>query len=396
MKQRKSAIFPLFAALLLGMCSCGTAPIPVEPTAPTEAITIPAETVPTTTSPPPLPSESTDAADAVIDALLADMTLEEKVGQMFLARCPERGAAEAVETYALGGYILFQRDFSGLTAETVTATIADYQAAAAIPLFIGVDEEGGYVNRISTNPHLRTSPFLSPQKLYDAGGFARIREDTAEKCQLLKALGINLNFAPVCDVSLDSCDFIHYRTFGEDAAQTADYVRHVTQVMAKEEVGCVLKHFPGYGNNADTHTGIAYDARPYDTFVTSDFLPFTAGIEHGTGMVMVSHNIVTCMDAESPASLSVHVHRILREVLGYDGVIITDDLSMDGIRDYAADDRAAVRAVLAGNDMLCCTDFETQIPAVLAAVEEGTISEDRIDAAVERILRLKQALGILP
>lgn len=160
-------------------------------------------------------------------------------------------------------------------------------------------------------------------------------------------------------------------------------------------MGCVLKHFPGYGNNADTHTGISYDRRPYETFTSSDFLPFQAGIESGADMVLVSHNIVDCMDAQFPASLSPEVHRILREELGFSGVIVTDDLAMDGIRTFTGDTQAAVQAVLAGNDLLCCTDFETQIPAVLQAVETGEISMEQIDASVLRILELKISLGIL-
>ena len=160
-------------------------------------------------------------------------------------------------------------------------------------------------------------------------------------------------------------------------------------------MGSVLKHFPGYGNNTDTHTGVAYDDRPYDTFLTSDFLPFQAGIAAGADMVLVSHNIVSAMDEASPASLSPEVHRVLREDLGFTGVIVTDDLVMDGVRDFAGDDEAAVLAVQAGNDLLCCTDFQTQVPAVLAAVESGEITEEQIDAAVLRVLTMKLRLGIL-
>ena len=160
-------------------------------------------------------------------------------------------------------------------------------------------------------------------------------------------------------------------------------------------MACVLKHFPGYGDNEDTHTGIAHDGRSWDTFVTSDFLPFQAGIDAGAQMVLVSHNIVSAMDSRLPASLSPEVHRILREELGFTGVIVTDDLYMDGVRHFTGDEEAAVLAVQAGNDLLCCTDFQTQVPAVLAAVERGEITEERIDQSVLRILELKMALGLL-
>jgi len=202
-----------------------------------------------------------------------------------------------------------------------------------------------------------------------------------------------MNHAPVADVA--STGYIYARTWGGDGLDNASYVEAAVKGMEEAGMGTTLKHFPGYGNNADTHTGISYDRRPYETFTSSDFLPFQAGIESGADMVLVSHNIVDCMDAQFPASLSPEVHRILREELGFSGVIVTDDLAMDGIRTFTGDTQAAVQAVLAGNDLLCCTDFETQIPAVLQAVETGEISMEQIDASVLRILELKISLGIL-
>lgn len=326
------------------------------------------------------------------EAILRDMTLEEKVGQMFIARCPKEDAAQLAADYHLGGYILFGRDFTGKTKAQVIDTVQSYQDSVEIPLLIGVDEEGGTVNRVSLNTQLRAVPFWSPQELYAEGGFELIRSDTLEKCRLLASLGINLNFAPVCDVSQDPDDFIYQRSFGRDAQQTAEYVKTVVEVMTGQGMGCVLKHFPGYGSNEDTHTGIAYDKRPYETFQSADFLPFQAGIDAGANMVLVSHNVVACMDGDYPASLSPRVHEILREELGFEGVIITDDLAMDGIRDFTGDSQAAVLAVLAGNDMLCCTDFETQIPAVIQAVKQGVISEEQINQSVLRILSLKHTL----
>lgn len=341
------------------------------------------------------PAEAPDPIAAKAQELLEGMTLEEKVGQMFIARCPEIDAAQLAANYHLGGYILFGRDFKDKTAEQVIADIQSYQDAAEIPLLIAVDEEGGSVNRVSSNPSLRSSPFRSPQTLYNEGGLELVCSDAREKCRLLLSLGINVNFAPVCDVSQDPADFIYDRALGRDAQKTAQYVAAVVGTMAEEGVGSVLKHFPGYGNNADTHTGVAYDDRPYETFLTSDFLPFQAGIDAGADMVLVSHNIVSAMDETSPASLSPEVHRVLREDLGFTGVIVTDDLVMDGVRDFAGDEAAAVLAVQAGNDLLCSTNFETQVPAVLAAAENGEITEARIDESVLRILTMKLRLGIL-
>lgn len=327
--------------------------------------------------------------------ILDGMTLEEKVGQMFVARCPGEDAAGKAAAYHLGGYILFGRDLSGKTGEEVIQDIKNCQEAAGIPLFIGVDEEGGTVNRVSRNPNLRAAPFWSPQKLYREGGFELIGSDTKEKCDLLRSLGINLNMAPVCDVSQNPKDFIYRRSFGQDAGQTARYVQTVVEVMDRENMGSVLKHFPGYGNNADTHTGMAYDERPYETFLTADFLPFESGIRSGADMVLVSHNIVTCMDEQYPASLSRKVHEILRRELCFSGIIMTDDLAMDAVGDFVPDGQAAILAVQAGNDIVCCTDFEVQMPAVLEAVQNGEISVERIDESVLRILKCKISRGIL-
>ncbi len=327
--------------------------------------------------------------------ILNTMSLEEKVGQMFIGRCPEINAAQKAEDYHLGGYILFGRDFSGKTKDEVIQTIQSYQNAVKIPLFIGVDEEGGTVNRVSINSNLRAVPFWSPQKLYAEGGFDLIQSDTQEKCELLHSLGINLNFAPVCDVSQNPEDYIYNRSFGQNAEQTAAYVQLVVQTMSQEGMGSVLKHFPGYGNNTDTHTGIDYDNRPYETFLNSDFLPFQAGIDSQANIVLVSHNVVSCMDGQAPASLSPQVHKILREELGFTGVIITDDLAMEGVREFAGDTEIAVQAVKAGNDLLCCTNFEVEIPTVVEAVKQGDISEERIDESVLHILELKITLGII-
>ncbi|MFR5602085.1 MAG: glycoside hydrolase family 3 protein [Lachnospiraceae bacterium] len=326
--------------------------------------------------------------------ILETMTLEEKVGQMFIARCPAEDAANKAAEYHLGGYILFAQDFENRTPDQVTEAIQSYQNAAKIPMLMGVDEEGGTVTRISRYPAFRQEPFPSPQELYEAGGMEAVVRDTEEKCQLLKSR-INVNFAPVCDVSTDENDFIYDRSFGKDGKQTARYAETVVSTMKEQQIGSVLKHFPGYGNNVDTHTGTAYDKRPLETFETSDFLPFQAGIAEGADMVLVSHNIVEAMDDQYPASLSPRVHEILRKELGFTGVIMTDDLVMEGVREFTDDEQAAALAVQAGNDLLCCTDFEVQIPAVVEAVKQGENSEEQVDQSVMRILEMKIRLGIV-
>ena len=340
------------------------------------------------------------AREKRLQTLLDSMTLEEKVGQLFFVRCPTENAVEDISTYHLGGYLLFGRDYkdgdSWLTWDQFIQKIESYQDAAAIPLFIGSDEEGGTVTRASRNPNLFSETFKSPQKLNYIGGIEEILRDTDTRSRELRALGINVNFAPVCDASTDPKDFIYDRTLGQDANMTADYVRLVVPAMTEGGTLPVLKHFPGYGNNVDTHTGIAVDQRPMETFENSDLLPFQAGIEAGAPFVLVSHNIVTCMDADLPASLSPAVHRVLRETCGFEGIAITDDLAMDAVQAYAKDGAVAVMALQAGNDMIITTDYRTQIPAVIAAVQEGTLDESVIDDACLRVLRCKDTFLRIP
>ena len=387
-------------ALLLALfCLCGTAACgkdngeTAENTAPAgQTDTAPQDGEPDAAQPAePEEEDNTAAAERYVN----NLPLEAQVAQMFFARCPETDAAALAGQYDIGGYILFARDFDGQTRDSVTQTIQSYQDAAATSMLIGVDEEGGTVVRISSNPNLRAAPFHSPQSLYNEGGFTLITSDTKEKDELLASLGINVNFAPVCDVSTNPADFINARAFGQDAAQTSEYVRTVVSQMVADGTGMVLKHFPGYGSNVDTHTGIAIDERPLDSFRESDFLPFEAGIAAGAQSILVSHNVVNCMDSELPASLSPAVHDILRTELGFDGVIMTDDLIMEAITDYTGGENAAVLAVQAGNDMLVSSDFVTQYNAVLAAVQDGTLSADRIRESAVRVIRWKLDLGLM-
>jgi beta-N-acetylhexosaminidase len=360
----------------------------------TEPVTEP-QTEPVTEPQTEPVTDAPDPAELYISQKIASMTLDEKVGQLFLVRCPETGVSETVSEYKFGGYVYFAVNFDKRSRDDVSNEIAGCQAVSDIPMIIAVDEEGGTVNRVSRFTEFRASPFLSPRTLYKNGGLDLIKIDTAEKAELLLGLGINLNLAPVCDISTDPNDFMYARSVGLDEAGTSDYVRAVVDVMNKYNIGCTLKHFPGYGNNADTHVEVVYDTRSYDSFKNSDFLPFIAGIEAGAGSVMVSHNIMTCVDSVYPSSLSVDVHNLLRDELKFDGVIMTDDLSMDGIRKYTNGTEAAVRAVEAGNDMLCCSDYETQYPAVLEAVRSGRITVERIEESVTRILRWKIQLKLI-
>ena len=389
----------LAAMLLLSLIGCGDAKPPEPP--------IPDEPVLDEPSPDELAEQQRLAELArraqELEDRLASMTLAEKVGQLFFLRCPSSGAEAAVAQYHLGGILLFTQDYkdaSGdwLTQDAFAEKLAALQDAAesdtGIPLLIGSDEEGGTVTRASRNPNLFPSKFPSPQSLFETVGLEGLLADTQQYNSRLHSLGITVNFAPVCDVSTNPKDFIYERSFGQNAQTTADYIAQVVAAMSDAGIASVLKHFPGYGNNVDTHTGIAVDERPYEQFLAEDYLPFAAGIGAGAPFVLVSHNIVTCLDSSYPASLSAAWHEQLRSHLGFEGVILTDDLDMGAVKAYADGGNIAVLALQAGNDMIVCSDL-TQIGAVIAAVQDGTLSEETIDSACRRVLAAKQSLLLI-
>ena len=377
----------IFLILLL---LTGCAAPSVEPTsAPSTAEvfeTSPAETtVPATTAAPPDP----------IQELLDSMTIEQRVGQLFLARCNAQSALQDIQDYHLGGFVLFGEDFESQTPTSLRKTLTGYQDAAEIPLLLAVDEEGGTVTRISRYSAFRSQRFPSPREAFADGGLTQALSNEEDICQLLQSLGINVNLGPVCDISADPSAFMYQRSLGQDAETTGDFVAGTVRLMNAYSIGSVLKHFPGYGNNADTHTGLAVDSRSLKELESSDLLPFAAGMEAGCGAVLVSHNIVQAMDAEYPASLSPAVHQYLRNTMGFDGVIMTDDLVMEAITDRYGAAEAAVLAVQAGNDLLCSTDYAEQYAAVLSAVLDGRIDFDVLNASVTRVLKWKQTLGLL-
>lgn len=348
-----------------------------------------------TAKPTEEPTEKPQPPKSKLETYVDSMTLEQMVGQMFFARCPSSGAVAQISRYHPGGYILFARDFANQTPASVKSTIAGYQNASKTPMLIGVDEEGGTVVRVSKYPAFRPVPFWSPADIYNKYGMSGLVSDTAEKDALLKSLGINVNLGPVCDVSQNPSDYIYDRTLGKNGAETATAISAMVSQMKKDRMGAVLKHFPGYGSNVDTHTGIAVDTRSIDFFRQNDFLPFIAGIKAGAGGVMINHNIINCLDSGHPASLSPAVAKTLRNELGFNGVIMTDDLSMSAITKYTDGKNAAVAAVIAGSDMLISSDFVNQYNAVLSAVKNGTISKTRIKQSVIRIVQWKVSLGLI-
>ena len=339
--------------------------------------------------------DTPDEIAAQTAVLLGNMPLEDKIGQLILARMPadDDTAVAYCETYKVGGYVLFASDFEDDTPQSIRYKIKNLTKITSLPMFFAVDEEGGTVTRISRYSQYRDAKFASPRELM-AGGIDAVSADTEEKCQMLKSLWLNLNLAPVADISDDPSDFIYERSAGGPDAAAA-YVRAYVEKSRELSVGCTLKHFPGYVGSSDTHTGAAYDDRSLDELMERDLVPFVEGIEAGADAVMVSHNIVECLDGDNPASLSPAVHELLRGELAFDGVVMTDDISMGAVADIYDEADAAVLAILAGNDIVCCSDIPAVYNGLYDAVMDGRLTEERIDESVTRIIKCKIKLSIV-
>lgn len=330
--------------------------------------------------------------DEEIERWLSELTLKEKVEQLFFVPYNQSTASANY-----GGIIFFAQDLAGKDETDVKEMMRQLQAAAKVPLLLGVDEEGGVVNRVSENKKLRKSEFVSAQNLLKQGDLNAVTVDTENKARFLKNLGLNVNFAPVADISLTKNDYIYKRTTGKGADETSAYVKSVIEIMKEEKIGSVLKHFPGYGNNEDTHKKLVHDQRSGDFFFAHEFLPFQAGIESGADAVLVNHLIVNNFDASAPASLSPKIHQILRNELGFKGVIITDDLQMQAVKQLGHNNlsETVMQALQAGNDMICVVGSEELTTKIVQAIETGRLDETEIDNSVRRILQWKRNLSVL-
>lgn len=341
------------------------------------------------------------------ETLLAEMTLEEKLYQMLFVT-PESitgmgqvtAAGEmtekALQQHPVGGIIYFSQNL--LTQEQTAAMIENSQRYSGIPLFIGVDEEGGRVSRLGKNPDMQVTAFPPMREIGDAGDAERARTVGDTLGGELRALGFNVDFAPVADVILTASNTeIGDRSFGNDPTMAAAMVEAFTAGLQAQNVSAVLKHFPGHGSTVtDSHTGYSESRRTLEELRKTEFLPFAAGIAAGADFVMVSH--MTPVELGSvPASLSETViTTLLREELGFDGIVITDSFSMGAITDNFSTKEAVTRAVRAGVDMILMpTDAVRAHGALLEAVQSGEISEERIDESVLRILQLKEKRGLL-
>lgn len=323
---------------------------------------------------------------------LQSLSLDEKIGQLFLARYDDAKVQEMLSKYNVSGFVFYEKDFKDKTEDQVKNMINDAQKNAKIPLLTAVDEEGGKIIRVSSNANLVNKPFKSSSQLYNEGGYSLIRQDTIAKSGILKNLGLNLNLAPVVDVVTNSSAYMYERSFKQDTKKTAEYAKTVIEASKNTGVSYTLKHFPGYGNNTDTHVGASSDTRNYEDILQNDLPPFQAGIESKAEAVLVSHNTVASIDTKNPASLSKSVHNLLRNKLNFSGIILTDDLDMGATSSI---DNRYVEAILAGNDLIITTDYAASINEVKAAINNKIISEESIDNAVLRVLAWKYYKGLI-
>lgn len=339
-----------------------------------------------------------------IDDLLTSMTLEEKIGQMFFIgrRTDENGQPQlsldsslktVIDKYKPGGFIFFAENLDNI--DQTVSFINSLQETSRIPMFIGIDEEGGIVTRLNRAEALHSTFMPEPFVIGRTNNSEYAYRASKAIAKEVKSLGFNLNFAPVADVfSNPSNKVIGRRAYSDDANIAAEMVSEAVKGAVDAQIIPVIKHFPGHGDTLqDSHTGIAIVENNIDRLRKVEFLPFKAGINAGAGMVMTAHVLTPHItDDNLPATLSkTMLQDYLRNELGFDGVIITDGLEMSAISAYYSEEEAVVMAVEAGVDMLLLPrDFEKAFNSILEAVRANLISEERIDESVRRILTLKK------
>lgn len=342
-----------------------------------------------------------------IDAKMAQMSLEERVLQMFMIT-PEALTGygtvtaagdvtyQSLQKYPVGGIILFaQNVIDPDQLGTMNGNLQNYsEEITGLPMFISVDEEGGKVARIAKNSNFSVETFSDMRSIGDSGDTTKAYEVGNTIGAYLNQYGFNLDFAPDADVLTNPDNqVIGTRSFGTDPYVVSEMTQSVVNGLEDNQVYACLKHFPGHGaTSGDTHAGYAYTDKTLDELMQSELVPFSNGIQNGVHFIMVSHIAAPQVTGDNlPASLSPYmIQTVLREQMGYDGIVITDAMNMGAISDNYGSADAAVRAVNAGADIvLMPKDFVSAYQGVLNAVENGTISTDRIDEAVRRILRVK-------
>jgi beta-N-acetylhexosaminidase len=320
------------------------------------------------------------------EKVLETMTLEDKIYQMMCI-----SASEVKDnTITFGGLVYFKKDIE--TLEITQAKLKAAQEGKKIPLFLAVDEEGGRVSRLKDlYPDMGLEPL---------GPMAEITDDGTESgnvlAKVLTTVGFNTDFAPVADVGQDSAA-IGNRAFSTDPNETATKVANIVKALKDKNIITSLKHFPGHGSAlADTHEGISITEKSKESFETVDFVPFEAGIAAGADMVMTAHITAPALDPEGiPATFSKPILTgILREQLGFDGVIITDALGMGAVAEWGTE--ASLMAIEAGADIILMpADYAAAKDAIIEAVNSGRLTEERINESVKRILTMKENHGLI-
>ena len=340
--------------------------------------------------------------DEIVNAGIEVMPLEDKVAGLFIVT-PEsitgvstavqagEGTQEALARYAVGGMVYFSQNMQ--SQEQLAEMIDNTLLYTKYPLFIAVDEEGGSVARVADAGIGQTVD--SAQAIGQSGDANIAYQAGATIGTYLSQLGFNLDFAPVADLANVENSVMASRSYGSDPAVVSGFVTSMMQGLEEQNVTACLKHFPGIGSSTqDTHDGLASTDRSAEDFRANEFAVFQAGIDAGANMIMVGHMAAPSLTGDNtPCSLSSSVVTdILRTELNFEGVIITDALNMSAVSEYYSSDEAAVLALRAGCDMLLMPeDFETAYNGVLQAVQDGTISEERINDSLRRIYRIKYA-----
>lgn len=347
---------------------------------------------------------------------IADLSLREKVGQMFMVR-PDalegrfgpaeledngiigttRVSDEMRETYArypCGGFALFRKNI--LSPSQLKAFTEKLHALGTLSPLLGIDEEGGRIARIANHPQNFNVPkFSSMGDIAKSGDLEQARAVGKAIGEYLRAYGLDIDFAPVADVNTNPRNpVIGDRAFGDDPTLAAQMVAQVIAGLHESGVASCIKHFPGHGDTAtDTHTGYAETRKTWEEISACEMIPFRAGIAAGSELVMTAHIAAPAVTGGSePATMSpVLLTEKLRGELGFTGVIITDALSMGAIRQAYTSSEACVRCIQAGADILLMPyDYFEAFDGVVQAVEDGLIPESRIDESVYRILTLKR------
>ena len=347
--------------------------------------------------------------DALVDEALKQMTLEQKIGQLFIVCTDsldfnaETEMTEQMETnlkkYQPGGVILFS--FNLDNRDQTTDFIQSMKETTEIPMFISVDEEGGNVARIANTDGMGTTKFPSMASIGETGDSSQAFHVGNTIGKEIAELGFNLNFAPVADLATNENNTeIGERSFGSDPDLVAEMVAQEVKGLQQNGVSATLKHFPGQGDaGEDTHKGYVNLDVTIDGLRDNEFVPFEKGISAGADLVMMSHvSVKGITQSDVPASLSsLMVNDILREELQYDRIIITDAMNMKIITKFYDSGQAALAAIKAGNDMILMPDdFESAYEAIKEALADGSLPEKRLNTSVRRILEVKIRRGILP